>query len=162
MIGKLAHRARAAIRLLGRSAALTLTAVALATVTAITAYHLQGSDETYRAAWGSSVVEKHDEAAPAADLADSVIPPANACGLGASSCYDCHGGVRAEFDEDTAWHDDHADVNHSCEGCHAGNPRMMMDDMAHDGMREIPVDDIEASCADCHDDDELEAYRGQY
>ena len=113
--------------------------------------------------WGQSAAEAvHWQA-----IADTLIAPANACGLGASSCFQCHSGRRAEkpkSDPETApWHYDHANVDHSCGGCHNGNERIMREDMAHRGMRVDPREDPQASCASCHRDAaELEDLLSRY
>ncbi len=65
----------------------------------------------------------------------SPIALANACGMGASSCFKCHNGTRAaapKSDKATdPWHPDHKTVNDSCVGCHNGNARLMKEEMAH-------------------------------
>lgn len=82
---------------------------------------------------------------------------ANACGLGASSCFKCHNGKRASAPASDAtkspWHAQHAKVNNSCTGCHKGNPRVMKDDVAHTKMIAKPRDDSGGSCAGCHSAD---------
>lgn len=85
------------------------------------------------------------------------IPAANACGLGASSCFKCHNGKRASAPaSDPAkapWHAQHAKVNNSCTGCHKGNPRVTVEDIAHAKMVAKPRDDTAGSCAGCHTSD---------
>jgi hypothetical protein len=99
--------------------------------------------------WGSeSLVELR------ADLAGlSPIALANACGMGASSCFKCHNGTRAaapKMDPAKApWHVDHKKVNNSCVGCHKGNARLMKEDLAHAGMLKGPRSGAEA-CGGCH------------
>src|SRR5574340_152856 len=87
----------------------------------------------------------------------SPIPLANACVLGASSCFKCHNGTRAakpEMDAAKApWHLQHAKVNNSCVGCHKGNSRIMKEDIAHATMVAKPRDDTTGSCASCHKGD---------
>jgi hypothetical protein len=62
----------------------------------------------------------------------SPIQLANACGLGASSCYKCHNGKRAALPKMAdIWHDDHRKSNYSCAGCHQGNPRLLKKKLAH-------------------------------
>ena len=82
---------------------------------------------------------------------------ANACGLGASSCFKCHNGKRASAPANdvtkSPWHAQHAKVNNSCTGCHKGNPRVMKEDVAHAKMIAKPRDDSEGSCAGCHSAD---------
>ena len=86
----------------------------------------------------------------------SPIALANACGMGASSCFKCHNGKRASApsmdDAKAPWHTHHKKVNNSCAGCHKGNPRLMKEDMAHDKMIKSPRDGAE-SCGGCHKGD---------
>lgn len=85
------------------------------------------------------------------------LVPANACGLGASSCFKCHNGKRAGLPgADPAkapWHAQHAKVNNSCTGCHNGNPRVMKEDVAHTKMIAKPRDDSAGTCVGCHSSD---------
>lgn len=85
------------------------------------------------------------------------MTPANACGLGASSCFKCHNGKRAALPaSDPAkapWHAHHAKVNNSCAGCHKGNPRVMKEDVAHAKLLAKPRDDSGGSCSTCHTSD---------
>lgn len=85
----------------------------------------------------------------------SPIALANACGLGASSCFKCHNGKRAiapgSDPAKSPWHVQHREVNNSCAGCHKGNPRIMMKDMAHTRMIASPRSG--EMCADCHKND---------
>lgn len=83
----------------------------------------------------------------------SPLPFANACGLGASSCFRCHNGKRAEAPSDDAWHKDHAKVNFSCAGCHNGNPRIIKQDIAHKNMIPDPRTTPDESCSSCHKGD---------
>lgn len=86
----------------------------------------------------------------------SPIALANACGMGASSCFKCHNGKRAAAaNMDAAkspWHVQHKTVNNSCVGCHKGNPRLMKEDMAHAGMVKSPKQGAE-TCGSCHKSD---------
>lgn len=86
----------------------------------------------------------------------SPIALANACGLGASSCFKCHNGKRAALPDmnpaKSPWHVHHKSVNNSCVGCHKGNPRIMKEDMAHSGMIKSPKGGAEA-CGSCHKGD---------
>lgn len=81
------------------------------------------------------------------------IPVANACGIGASSCFKCHNGSRAaapKADKASApWHPQHKTVNDSCVGCHAGNARIIKKEIAHTGLVKDPGGSPEA-CAKCH------------
>lgn len=101
-------------------------------------------------AWGDEVL---------ADLSGHVlaglpIRVANACGLGASSCFRCHNGKRAAAPGgDPAadpWHVQHKSVNNSCGGCHQGNPRLMKETIAHNGLVANPVTEPEKACFGCH------------
>lgn len=87
----------------------------------------------------------------------SLIGVANACGLGASSCFKCHNGQRADepdMDQATApWHVQHQKVNHSCAGCHDGNPRIIRKQMAHRDLIANPNETPDRSCAGCHEND---------
>ncbi|MCW9059779.1 MAG: hypothetical protein OQL11_13000 [Gammaproteobacteria bacterium] len=87
-------------------------------------------------------------------LAGLPIQVANACGLGASSCFRCHNGKRAEepgMDPDQdPWHVQHKSVNNSCAGCHQGNPRLMKQDIAHAGLIGDPRQQPATSCFSCH------------
>jgi hypothetical protein len=87
-------------------------------------------------------------------LAGLPIRVANACGLGASSCFRCHNGKRAAAPgSDPAkdpWHVHHKTVNYSCAGCHKGNPRLMKQELSHQGMVADPRTQPETSCFTCH------------
>lgn len=84
----------------------------------------------------------------------SPIAAANACGMGASSCFKCHNGQRAPAPvadkENGPWHADHKSVNNSCVGCHKGNPRLIKQSLAHADLlvdaREKPAE----TCKTCH------------
>ncbi len=96
----------------------------------------------------------------------SPISLANACGLGASSCFRCHNGKRAvaaSMDASKApWHSNHTKVNNSCAGCHRGNPRLMKEKMAHSRMLSDPRSDLQQACATCHSGDDLDALSKPY
>jgi hypothetical protein len=83
----------------------------------------------------------------------SPIALANACGMGASSCFKCHNGKRAGAPKmdpaKSPWHVDHKKVNNSCVGCHKGNSRMMKEELAHAGLLKGPRGGAEA-CGGCH------------
>lgn len=89
----------------------------------------------------------------------SPIPLANACGLGASSCFKCHNGRRApavNMDAKKApWHTEHEPVNYSCAGCHQGNPRLMIKSMAHSKMLSDPRSNLKLACSTCHSGDDM-------
>ncbi len=84
----------------------------------------------------------------------SLIQSANACGLGASSCFKCHNGRRAKkWSEDPVtapWHPNHKKVNFSCAGCHKGNPRLLKKSLAHRKLIANPRTTPSESCAKCH------------
>lgn len=96
----------------------------------------------------------------------SPIPIANACGLGASSCFRCHNGKRAGAPPSDArihpWHHEHAKVNYSCAGCHQGNPRILKQDVAHKGLIVNPVAEPAKSCASCHTSGDIQALVARY
>jgi nitrate/TMAO reductase-like tetraheme cytochrome c subunit len=119
------------------------------------------ADTRAGAGWGAEAVSALAEGASRV----SPIPLANACGLGASSCFKCHNGTRAKAaDMDpkkSPWHAQHAKVNNSCAGCHKGNPRIMKEDIAHSKMVARPRDDTAGSCAGCHASD-LSKVQGAY
>lgn len=96
----------------------------------------------------------------------SPISLANACGLGASSCFKCHNGKRAgaaNMDSEKApWHSQHAKVNNSCAGCHRGNPRLMKEKMAHNKMIADPRTNLEKACSTCHSGKDLNKLNKPY
>lgn len=112
--------------------------------------------------WGNQVLEEiHRHVA-----AGVPIRVANACGLGASSCFKCHNGKRAEKPgedpEQDPWHVHHQKVNGSCAGCHQGNPRLMKQSIAHRGLVANPASKPESTCFSCHGSDEtnlVDVYR---
>ncbi len=95
----------------------------------------------------------------------SPLGVANACGLGASSCFKCHNGKRAAAPAEKAWHTQHAEVNHSCVGCHNGNQRLMVERMAHKDLIADPRPKAGETCANCHEggsaDELLKQYQGE-
>lgn len=95
----------------------------------------------------------------------SPIPVANACGMGASSCFKCHNGKRAaapKTDKESGlWHAQHRTVNHSCVGCHAGNARIIKQEIAHDGLVADPRTQPER-CVSCHKADNPTALLAKY
>ena len=101
------------------------------------------------AGWGQETVDQVREQI----VALSPIAAANACGLGASSCFKCHNGTRAaapaEDKVKNPWHVQHKSVNNSCAGCHKGNPRLLKKELAHAGLindaRQKPE-----TCGACH------------
>ena len=99
-------------------------------------------------------------------ISASIIPLANACGVGSSSCYKCHNGKRAtapDMDSKKApWHKEHAKVNKSCAGCHKGNPRLMRESMAHNKMISDPRNKLQQACSTCHAGDDLDTLSKPY
>lgn len=95
----------------------------------------------------------------------SPISLANACGMGASSCFKCHNGKRAAAPEMEAakapWHAQHAKVNNSCVGCHKGNSRVMKQEVAHAKLLAKPRDNTAEVCGSCHKGD-LAKVQGAY
>ena len=92
----------------------------------------------------------------------SPIQLANACGLGASSCFKCHNDKRAALPVmKNPWHDDHRKSNYSCAGCHKGNPRLLKKRLAH---RELIADPRLAPrrCKVCHLSDEPSGLVARY
>lgn len=101
-------------------------------------------------AWGDEFLANVHEHV----LAGLPIRVANACGLGASSCFRCHNGRRAGAPpmdpEQNPWHVQHQTVNNSCAGCHQGNPRLMKEEIAHAGMFADPRQQPAEACFSCH------------
>lgn len=91
----------------------------------------------------------------------SPVPLANACGLGASSCFRCHNGKRAALPTtapDVApWHHQHTSVNYSCTGCHQGNPRILKQEIAHKNLVVNPLTVPEKTCSSCHSPADVDA-----
>ncbi|MFP3874278.1 MAG: hypothetical protein ACLFV1_07470 [Thiohalophilus sp.] len=108
-------------------------------------------DRTEYHGWGADTLSKVHEGI----VMTAPINIANACGLGASSCFKCHNGKRAEEPSDELWHSQHAEVNHSCKGCHAGNDRLMRENMAHRGLINDPRKESGKTCASCHSEKEV-------
>ncbi|MCW8853997.1 MAG: hypothetical protein OQK76_10970 [Gammaproteobacteria bacterium] len=112
--------------------------------------------------WGSEVISQLYDGISRV----SPIPLANACGLGASSCFKCHNGKRAgaaNMDSEKApWHSQHAKVNNSCAGCHQGNPRLMKESMAHRRMLSDPRSNLQEACSTCHAGDDLQTLAKPY
>ncbi len=108
------------------------------------------SNSSESAGWGAESLAE----SPGGSRGVSLISVANACGLGASSCFKCHNGQRAEapsMDEASApWHVQHEKVNHSCAGCHDGNPRIIRKAMAHRDLIANPNETPDRSCTTCH------------
>jgi hypothetical protein len=84
----------------------------------------------------------------------SPVASANACGMGASSCFKCHNGTRAaapKMDAKAApWHVNHKSVNGDCVGCHKGKERLIKKELAHEGLIKDPRLNVAESCDVCH------------
>lgn len=132
-----------------RNSFLALAAFFVLSVVVFNVSQHQSAEE----AWGSDALVEVSEALQKV----SPIPLANACGLGASSCFRCHNGKRAELPntdaEEAPWHVEHDKVNYSCAGCHKGNPRILKQDIAHKNLIANPVANPEESCVSCHGND---------
>lgn len=114
-----------------------------------------------QAGWGHEALD-----APHAQVRGiSLIPVANACGLGASSCFKCHNGKRAaapKMDKESSpWHTQHKTVNNSCVGCHEGNARIIKKEMSHAGLVSDPRTKPEM-CGSCHKSDDPMALLQRY
>lgn len=100
-------------------------------------------------AWGSEALRTAGDRA----FEWAPFPVANACGIGASSCFKCHNGTRAIAPKDdkkaTPWHPDHKVVTDDCVGCHGGNPRIIKKELAHHKMVANPLT-TPAVCERCH------------
>ncbi|MHB9102208.1 MAG: hypothetical protein ACYC2E_11905 [Sulfuricella sp.] len=100
--------------------------------------------------WGQEAIGDLREYAAAL----SPIASANACGMGASSCFKCHNGTRAaapKMDVKTGpWHLDHKSVNGSCAGCHKGNQRLIKKELAHEGLIKDSRLKVAETCETCH------------
>jgi hypothetical protein len=146
------------IKRLGRRLRNASFAVVTLTVVAVGAAVLESlptsvADGSGKEGWGAeSLAAVHEGVS-----GFSLISVANACGLGASSCFKCHNGTRADApNEDPAtapWHAEHRTVNNSCAGCHNGNPRIIRKEMAHNKLIANPRQHTEQSCASCHSAD---------
>lgn len=108
--------------------------------------------------WGAESLEVAEHTGGALQL----IPLANACGLGASSCFKCHNGKRAEKPSTMDWHTQHSSVNNSCAGCHNGNPRLLKKSIAHRDLIINPVKQPEPTCFSCHSGGDAQALVGKY
>ena len=108
--------------------------------------------------WSSEVLSGIHEVI----VTSSPVAVANACGLGASSCFKCHNGKRAAAPGAVNWHTEHEKVNHSCAGCHKGNERLMIEKMAHRDLIADPRTKPEETCAKCHMDGNTVALIDKY
>lgn len=75
------------------------------------------------------------------------------CGSQASSCKNCHEvqGQKPVNADGTGWHQSHA-FGDFCYICHGGNQQATDKDAAHKGMVP-PLQDVKASCQQCHPKD---------
>jgi hypothetical protein len=100
-------------------------------------------------AWGSEVLRGAREQA----FEWAPFSVANACGIGASSCFKCHNGTRAIAPKDdkktSPWHPDHSTVTDDCVGCHHGNPRIIKKEFAHANLVANPLSSVD-DCTRCH------------
>lgn len=143
------------------SVMLSLLGLSIALVAGLAGRHAEESAGTVAMGWGAEATAALVEGATRL----SPIPLANACGLGASSCFKCHNGKRAAAPEMDAakapWHAQHAKVNNSCVGCHKGNSRIMKEEIAHAKMLAKPRDNTDEACGSCHKGD-LSKVQGAY
>jgi len=109
-------------------------------------------------AWGDALLANINRGV----IAILPIKVANACGLGASSCFRCHNGRRAVAPVDKLWHKQHEAVNYSCAGCHKGNPRLMIKPLAHSKMIADPRKTPSKSCFNCHTTDDAQKRVDRY
>lgn len=108
--------------------------------------------------WSSDVLAEIHEGI----ITASPVEMANACGLGASSCFKCHNGKRAEAPGPQKWHSEHDKVNGSCVGCHSGNQRLMVKNMAHRDLIGDPRMKSQETCMSCHKDADPKALVDKY
>lgn len=137
--------------------------VALAFILAVMIFQVPhpGGAGDHETSWGQNALKDTQSV-----VLDTLIRPANACGMGASSCFKCHNGRRApepETDPSLApWHAQHGKVNNSCAGCHNGNPRLMREQMAHQNLLANPREKPSQSCKSCHTSDEVNDFLELY
>ena len=105
-----------------------------------------GAPAAQPSGWGAEALSG------ARDLLRSTSPiaEANACGMGASSCFKCHNGSRAAAPSQEKWHTDHKSVDNSCVGCHKGNARLIKKELAHAELVKDPRPNPAELCANCH------------
>lgn len=149
------------VKWIWRGGLLSVLAIGTALLAGLATGPHDDPDAQAAAGWGNEAVSALADGASRI----SPIPLANACGLGASSCFKCHNGTRARAPDmdpkKSPWHAQHAKVNNSCAGCHKGNPRIMKEDLAHAKMVAKPRNDTAGSCAGCHTSD-LSKVQGAY
>jgi len=142
---------RTMARAIARTAAGTFAVVALALLWSHAASSPERADghatpQAANAGWGSEAVAE----VRGMMRAVSPIAEANACGMGASSCFKCHNGTRAVAPSQEKWHTDHKSVDNSCVGCHKGNARLIKKELAHAEMVKDPRPKAAEMCASCH------------
>ncbi|KAF7597737.1 MAG: hypothetical protein CGU28_16940 [Candidatus Dactylopiibacterium carminicum] len=140
-------RRAASARWLLRGGVLVLLAVIGSSVLQLWRTSSVVEEAAFRSDWGSEAIVAFTENARSI----SPIALANACGLGASSCFKCHNGARAEAPGSDPWHVQHKQVNFSCVGCHGGNSRLLKKEIAHTGLVANPANGPAQACAACHD-----------
>jgi len=160
MINTIKHICHTAFRQLRRITVVIGVLAVTAVVWSLIATHttvknagvLPGADSSLAVSevgWGSETLDAADSWS-----SWSLIQSANACGLGASSCFKCHNGKRAKkWSEDlitAPWHPNHKKVNFSCAGCHKGNPRLLKKSLAHRKLIADPRTTPSESCVKCH------------
>lgn len=140
---------------------LSVLGLGIALVSGLVADYAEQAETVAAQGWGAEATMALAENASKL----SPISIANACGLGASSCFKCHNGKRAAAPSTdpakSLWHVDHAKVNNSCVGCHKGNARIMKEETAHAKMVAKPRDNTSESCGGCHKGD-LAKVQGAY
>lgn len=107
-------------------------------------------DNAAPSGWGAeALINVQDAVGSISPIAD-----ANACGMGASSCFKCHNGTRAvapSMDKKSGlWHLQHKTVNGSCAGCHKGKQRLIKKELAHEGLIKDPRLAVADTCDSCH------------
>jgi hypothetical protein len=147
LIDKLRALARGTLRTAAGTVAV-VTAALLWSLAASSPERADGAAEPRAQArgWGAEAIADVRDAMRAV----SPIAEANACGMGASSCFKCHNGQRAAAPSQEKWHTDHKSVDNSCVGCHKGNPRLIKKELAHSQMVKDPRPNPAEMCASCH------------
>jgi len=108
----------------------------------------------HKSGWGESAIKTLATWSP--------IRVANACGMGASSCFKCHNSGRGPAISNDAWHADHEQVNNDCVGCHQGSPYLLKKSLAHAGLIADPRLVPAKACATCHQSANLKTLVAAY
>ena len=141
------------LRTVWRGALLSVFGISMVMLAGLTGRSSEDAGRQSADGWGGEAVTVLSEGATRL----LPISLANACGLGASSCFKCHNGTRASAPsmdpKKSPWHTQHSKVNNSCTGCHKGNARIMKEDMAHAKLIAKPRNNSTDSCASCHTGD---------